>query len=364
MFSKRITNIIVFIIITLLLLCLSITVVKAIEPVYDDFPFVEDFEDTAYPAKYGNKTPPHKGTEFGYVTIPSIKLKQTVYDGDANTQRYNLSNWHWVTSRSGYKIGETQICIYFHNYDTYTTSANGVKNLNIGEYFTFTTNENVYLYRIYDKLSEWREAVLDEPDTIYLVTCGRGEFRYKDLVVVGKMEAVYTLEEWETEKYKITYNEQAAVEEEPKETEETLLNTSLSVEYSDEYYIISVKDNMGNIVPGFKLGLFDKEGIVAIDNEKRMVYFQEDEPWKFKTDLKGAYAVGAIETPDGYQTPEERELNIISKNKVIEKEIGLESTIEVKENNFVDMMIVISVITSVVVVLGTIVIIIKRNKKY
>ena len=127
--------------------------------------------------------------------IPSVGINRGVYGDSFDDIYYNLDIWMPVPARPDYKLGRTHYVIYGHNHTTQNLSFNRLADVACGDWFTLTSPRGVFTYRVTAVYAEWREAVAREiadnfslpKEKCYIVTCGRGAYRYRDLVVEGTM---------------------------------------------------------------------------------------------------------------------------------------------------------------------------------
>lgn len=147
-----------------------------------------NWEDTVW---YNNISPDYAwGTIDCVLEVPSVKIRRGVYRG---ALEHDLNLWMVVAARDDYVLGENHYCIYGHNHTTQNLSFNRLKDVKLGEIFTLTHKAGVYKYEVTDILILTREEVRDNyvdnfslsSDKCYIITCGRGESRYKDLVIEG-----------------------------------------------------------------------------------------------------------------------------------------------------------------------------------
>ena len=136
--------------------------------------------------------------------IPKIKMRRGVYAGTASEIQHDLDIWMTTTAHTDYVLGETHYCIYGHNSPTQSLSFNDLKHVGVGDVFLLTSEDSVYLYDVTDFFAQWREIVkwditdnFDQPaDKCFIITCGRDQYRYKDIVVVGTLRERYSIDEW------------------------------------------------------------------------------------------------------------------------------------------------------------------------
>ncbi len=147
----------------------------------------------------------------GYVQcvleIPSVKIRRGVYSGTWDEIRYNLNIWMVTASRPDYELGKTHFCIYGHNHTQQDLSFNRLKDVKTGDLFSLTSDQGYYEYEVTGVFAVTREkATSDFVDNFcwprekcYIITCGRGEHRYLDLIVEGTLKRELTIEEYAKE---------------------------------------------------------------------------------------------------------------------------------------------------------------------
>lgn len=230
----------------------------------DDTYFIR--EETAYTPDYA------KGHIDCVLEIPKIRLRRGVYTGTAEEIQHDLDVWMTVAASPGYQLGKTHYVIYGHNAPAQDLSFNRLADLEAGDYFVLTTSSGVYLYDVTKVYAEWRTNVTydiaenyDLPaDSCYIITCGRDEYRYRDLVVLGALREVYAYDEWQ--RIRDTIGKADVLEKE--KTPEAVL----SGEVIDGSLSLSVTLPDGSPVSGISCALADKDGIFiegrsAVTNE-------------------------------------------------------------------------------------------------
>jgi len=151
--------------------------------------------DTTYTPDYA------EGTLIGVLEIDACKIRRGVYGGTWEEIQHDLDIWMVTEARPDYVIGETHFAIYGHNHPTQDLSFNRLKDLQIGDVFTFTQDASVYVYEVTRFIADWREVVTSDivdnfdlpADEMYIITCGRGEYACKDIVYVGKLRGTVEL---------------------------------------------------------------------------------------------------------------------------------------------------------------------------
>lgn len=138
-----------------------------------------------------------KGRLQCVLEIPSVKIRRGVYGGSWEDIYYNLDIWMVTSARPDYRLGSTHYCIYGHNHTTQNLSFNRLKDVKKGDIFTLTSEAGIFTYQVNEIFAWWREEVTKKivdnfklpKEECYIITCGRGENRYKDLVVKGILQS-------------------------------------------------------------------------------------------------------------------------------------------------------------------------------
>ena len=202
--------------------------------------------------------------------IPKIRLRRGVYTGTPSEIQHDLDIWMTTTAHTDYVLGETHYCIYGHNSPTQNLSFNNLKNVEAGDVFLLTTEDSVYLYDVTAFIVQWRELVkweitdnFSQPsDKCYIITCGRDQYRYKDIIVVGTLRKQYSIDEWYSVEEN-TLNESPAeyetlIEEKISEVKEP---TVLSIKLIDDLLQIQLTDMKGEGIPDTPLCITDSDGL-------------------------------------------------------------------------------------------------------
>lgn len=234
-----------------------------------------------------------RGTIMGVLEVPLAKIRRGFYTGTWSDIAYNLDIWMITAARPDYVLGKTHICIYGHNHTVQDLSFNRLKYVRQGEVFTITDENGVYVYDVTDFFADWRECVSTNlvnnfnisPDKCYIITCGRDEYRYKDIVVEGTLREVVPLDKYaDYELYRTSQEESAeeiseteiseeasaenettepedSEESREEETETNLVATAFRItENADGGYTVTVTDSDGNLAKG-KYLLGNEDGI-------------------------------------------------------------------------------------------------------
>ena len=226
-----------------------------------------EYEDENYEVIGGIKyTPDYAvGNLECVLEIPSIKLRRGVYTGTMAEIQHDLDIWMTTAAHPDYILGKTHYCIYGHNSPTQDLSFNNLKDVTVGDYFLLTSPTHVYVYDVTDFYAQWRELVTRDPicnfelpkEKCYIITCGRGQYRYRDIVVVGTLNAKYTIAEWENVKGEITAERRERHYTE-KDTRERL---SLTLEMKKAELVARLITPDGKPVSGADLCITDEDGL-------------------------------------------------------------------------------------------------------
>lgn len=163
----------------------------------------EEWEDNLWYERDGIRYTPDyaKGVIECVLEIPSVKIRRGVYSGTWEEIQYDLDIWMVTAARPDYELGETHYCIYGHNHTVQNLSFNRLKDVKKGDIFTLTCKKGVFIYKVSEIFAWWREEVTEKlvdnfslpANECYIITCGRGENRYKDLVVKGILQSKETI---------------------------------------------------------------------------------------------------------------------------------------------------------------------------
>lgn len=159
----------------------------------------EEWEDNVWYVRDGiHYTPDYaKGFLECVLEIPSVKIRRGVYSGTWEEIQHNLDIWMVTAARPDYELGKTHYCIYGHNHTVQNLSFNRLKDVKKGELFKLTCEKGIFTYKVSEIFAWWREEVTEKlvdnfnlsANECYIITCGRGENRYKDLVVKGILQS-------------------------------------------------------------------------------------------------------------------------------------------------------------------------------
>ena len=250
-----------------------------------------DYSDDNYPTWNGVKYTPDnaKGRIECVLEIPSIQLRRGVYTGTMYEIRFDQDLWMATVSSPDIILGKTRYIIYGHNAVSQELSFNRVQQVQVGDYFILTGTDAVYLYDVTDFLSMWRELFTWNyadnadigSDKCYIATCGRGQYRYKDIVVEGTLRKKYTLSEWERAKNDIVSDRIETV----TQVEDTRPRMELSAEVKSFSLIITLKDPKGNPRAGEDIVITDTDGLFLFENPETR------EAPVYKTDQDGKVSI-------------------------------------------------------------------------
>ena len=274
-----------------------------------------DYEDENYEVIGGIKYTPEYalGHLECVLEIPSIKMRRGVYTGTMDEIQHDLDIWMTTAAHPDYVLGKTHYCIYGHNSPTQELSFNYLKYVQPGDYFLLTSATDVYLYDVTDFYAEWRPTVTESPvcdfsispDKCYIITCGRDQYRFKDILVVGTLRKKYTLSEWEKEKDEIVSERK----ENTVYVEDTRERLKLRMEMQGGGLVATLTDPKGNPVPDAGLCVTDSDGLFTSPNGS--VFDKTDSNGQVRYDIASfddgsEYVVGGykINDPD-YRDPDD-----------------------------------------------------------
>ena len=267
--------------------------------------------------------------------IPKIKMRRGVYTGTASEIQHDLDIWMTTTAHTDYVLGKTHYCIYGHNSPTQSLSFNDLKHVGVGDIFLLTTEDYVYLYDVTDFYPQWRElvkkAITDNfslpTDKCFIITCGRDQYRYKDIIVEGTLREKYTIDEWFGTEIEII----------PKETEvipanivsvkeETILQASLQ----GDRLQLRLETGKGRSVQNAELCIADSDGLFLKDSQWNLVTDQhgvvEVPASAFDTGENYTAGVISMDDMDQYERPEDLEFMIENRNE--QKELVSEAVVD------------------------------------
>ncbi len=157
-----------------------------------------------------------RGTLLGVLEVDYAGIRRGVYGGTWEDIQYDLDIWMTTVARPDYELGKTHFAIYSHNHTVQDLSFNRLKDVVVGDVFTYTTKDGVYIYDVTRFFADWREIVTKDyvdnfslpADKCYIISCGRNEYRYKDIVVEGTLRCVVSIADYEKapDYYKYSYD--------------------------------------------------------------------------------------------------------------------------------------------------------------
>ena len=270
--------------------------------------------------------------------VPSIQMRRGVYSGTYQEIKADLNMWMTTAAHPNYELGKTHYCVYGHNSQAQHLSWNDLKNVQVGDYFMLTNSRFVYLYDVTKFFAQWREHVTqdiinnwDLPKTqAYLITCGRNEYRYRDIIVVGELRKRYTLKEWEEVKGDIT-----ATRVETKytrEEEDTRPRLELSAENTDTAIMVTLHDPDGNPIKDTGICVTDEDGLFVENLHKEFVRTDENGRVEFPIEWfedEKTYVIGTelLELEDfrnandvAFTVDTEHTTKVVSYEKVVTKQ--------------------------------------------
>ena len=299
------------------------------------------WNDLNYYARNGiTDTPEYAmGELLGVLEIDHAGIRRGVYGGSWEAIEHDLDIWMTTAARPDYEIGKTHFAIYGHNHTVQDLSFNRLKDVVPGDVFTYTTDQGVFIYDVTRFFADWREFVTRDyvdnfslsADKCYIISCGRNEYRYKDIVVEGTLRCVIDLTEYAkaSSYYKYEYDPETAepltdvllssIEESSADEKiSTVIETKVSTDEESKSSIavkatyINVSctaegklsaqclDETGERIP-CEMALFDSDGLMVVS-------WKQPEEVMPDTDLLGDsdYIVGVVnfDTFD-FELPEE-----------------------------------------------------------
>lgn len=300
-----------------------------------------NYTDDNYEAIGGVKyTPDYAAGRLDCVLeIPKIKMRRGVYTGTASEIQHDLDIWMTTTAHTDYVLGETHYCIYGHNSPTQSLSFNDLKNVGVGDIFLLTTEDYVFLYDVTDFFPQWRELVKKDitdnfslpADKCFIITCGRDQYRYKDIVVEGTLREKYTIAEWNGADQKGMLSEISRTTI-PAVIKAKKIGTNISARLEEDRLQIQLSDEVGNPLSGAVLCITDSDGLFLKDISESLITDENGSvniPTEHFSDGV-LYAVGVLEMDtEQYEIPADQEFRIVfgsRKLEVSQKEVEFEST--------------------------------------
>ena len=256
--------------------------------------------------------------------IPKIKMRRGVYTGTASEIQHDLDIWMTTTAHTDYVLGETHYCIYGHNSPTQSLSFNDLKHVGVGDIFLLTTEDYVYLYDVTDFYPQWRELVKKDitdnfplpAEKCFIITCGRDQYRYKDIIIEGTLREKYTTDEWFG----------TNVEIRPKEPEYLPANivsvkeeTTLSISLQGDKLHLYLETGSGRPVQNAELCIADSDGLFLKNAQLNLVTDHngtvEVPVTAFQTGVYYTAGTRNMRDMDEYEPPADLEFMIESRSK-------------------------------------------------
>lgn len=136
--------------------------------------------------------------------VPTAGIKRGVYGGTWDEIYYDLDIWMVTLARPDYELGNTHLCIYGHNHTAQDLSFNNLYKVQVGDEFYIYAESGYYRYEVTAFFADWRSSITQNyvdnfsigADKCYILTCGRNEYRYKDIAVEGTLAEHLTLKEY------------------------------------------------------------------------------------------------------------------------------------------------------------------------
>jgi len=288
-----------------------------------------DYTDDAYYERDGiTYTPEYaKGYLDCVLEIPCIGLRRGVYSGTMEEISHDFDIWMTTAGHPDYVLGETHYCINGHNHPSQSLSFNKLKEVQEGDYFTLTDSRYVYFYDVTRILVMWRPTANEDlinnwdlsSDLCYILTCGRDENRYRDLIVEGTLREKYPLSEWEEVKGELT----ATRIETDVQVEYELGRMKLEGSVMNGELIAKVTYPDGTPCPGLEVVVGDSDGIFLQDGNGSYVTYITDEEGKCSIPVSlfqegETYVVGVLEFSETeYQAPNDLEITYKTERRTV-----------------------------------------------
>lgn len=275
-----------------------------------------------------------RGTLLGVLEVDHAGIRRGVYGGTWEDIQYDLDIWMTTAARPDYELGKTHFAIYGHNHTVQDLSFNRLKDVVVGDVFTYTTKDGVYIYDVTRFFADWREIVTKDyvdnfslpADKCYIISCGRNEYRYKDIVVEGTLRCVVSMADYEKapDYYKYSYDGEndtllspettgekkassAAAEDEVLEENEDLKKeaeggrqTRINISLTDGVFSAECVDDAGKKV-SCEMALLDADGIAIM----RWKQPEEHTPFvKLEKNTEYAAVVWKMEDSDAKAAPD------------------------------------------------------------
>ena len=252
--------------------------------------------------------------------IPKIKMRRGVYTGTASEIQQDLDIWMTTTAHKDYVLGKTHYCIYGHNSPTQSLSFNNLKHVGVGDIFLLTTEDYVYLYDVTDFYPQWRELVKKDitdnfslpADKCFIITCGRDQYRYKDIIVEGTLREKYKIAEWNgtDQKKMLSETRSSAI---PAVIKAKKITTHITVRLEEDKLQIQLTDEEGRPLPGAVLCITDSDGLFLKEISESLITDENGSvnvPTENFSDGE-LYAAGALEIDtEQYEMPADQGFRI------------------------------------------------------
>ena len=324
-----------------------------------------DYIDNKIYGKY--KESNARGSVDCILEIPSIDLRQSVFTGTPKQIEHDLRNWLMVTGRADYKLGETHYCIYSHNPTNKSIKISKAQdNIKSGDYMVVIKNDTVYFYGITRMFAEWREKCTEQfvdnmaidKNMLYVFTCGRGEWQYRNVLIEGKLYETYNFNDWNenkdeyVKKYKKNMND-SDIKKKP-------MDMLCEIE-NDQLKITLITDDNKNI-ENCSIGVFNKDGYL-IETISNPIDYKGESILLPKLN-SGTYCVGIYENNTEYDNPNEYEI-IIDSKKIVQKIKTVEEANKSsqREDIIIKYISIIMLSSSLLMAIFTMVKRVKRKKK-
>lgn len=238
------------------------------------------FTDENYYSRDGKTYTPDyaQGIMLGVLEIEPCKIRRGVYSGTWEDIQHDLDIWMVTAARPDYVLGETHMAIYGHNHPTQDLSFNRLKELQVGDVFTFTVNNLVYVYDVAEFIADWRDIVTRDivdnfelPATdLYVITCGRGEYACKDIVYRGRLRGKVNIRAYAENPDHYKYDADAFDMEDEAEIEDPdegnaditrKTETKLSVMLNDHKEIVLSCMDANDTPVTCEIGIYDMDGL-------------------------------------------------------------------------------------------------------
>ena len=242
-------------------------------------------------------------------------MRQTVFSGTPAQIEHDLSYWLTVTGRADYILGATHYCIYAHNPTNKTVRFSYAQtDLKVDDYILLTSKGNVYFYKVIGLFPEWREQCTEkyvnnmtlDNKLLYIFTCGRDEWQYKNVVIEGYLMDQYSIADRNENKdtyideYKKSLN--PIVVEKPKE------EMVMDLKQNGDLINVSLKTSNYQTVNNCTIGIFDTEGFLVEIEGNPFTY--DGGVLTLPKLAKGDYCIGVYENNTEYLNPREYSITI------------------------------------------------------